>query len=178
MLHTCLHVFTMLYEHGLINVKRVVLASLTLARFKGDPCPGTLHCKRRTYRHMPSVWCALPDVLWPIAFPHLGMQGAQKHVVTPARCQSYCCVQIADMVSSEVQQQELDRCKRLLSAGAACRPVERMYAEMVVHGDGQESAADMTMALQDQLHRYLQLCSVSCGLQLLKSDVIGIVQLL
>lgn len=87
-------------------------------------------------------------------------------------------MQIADAVSSEVQQQELDRCKRLISAGAACRPVERMYAEMVVHGDGQEPAGDMTMALQGQLHRYLQLCSVSCGLQHLKSDVTGFVQLL
>ena len=124
--------------------------------------PLSWHTALQTAHLLTGGTCALSDVLWQIVCPRLGTQIAQKHLPAPARFHCYYCVQIADTVSSEVQQQELDRCKRLISAGAACRPVERMYAEMVVHGDSLENPAEMTMALQGQLHRYLQLCSVSC----------------
>ena len=76
------------------------------------------------------------------------MLGAERHVLEALRQGK--CLQVADAVSLEVQQQEMERCKQLVKAGSACRPVERMYAQMFVHGEGQEPA---DMAQHDLLNR-------------------------
>lgn len=62
-------------------------------------------------------------------------------------------LQVADAVAGEVLQQELERCKRLVGGSSACRPAERMYAEMVVQGEAQEAPANFSTAQQDQLRR-------------------------
>lgn len=54
------------------------------------------------------------------------------------------CLQVAETVYTEVQQQEIQHCKRLAAAGLACNPTEQLYADINLHGGGQEAGSDMS----------------------------------
>lgn len=62
-------------------------------------------------------------------------------------------VQVAEDVSAHVQQQELQRCKRLAASGKSSSAGEKLYIEMILGGEDQDSAACLSPAQQAALSR-------------------------
>ena len=62
-------------------------------------------------------------------------------------------VQVAEDVSGHVQQQELQRCKRLAASGKSSSAGQKLYVEMMLGGEDQGSTACLTPAQQAALNR-------------------------
>lgn len=67
-------------------------------------------------------------------------------------------MQVQEDAAGHVQQQEVQRCKLLAGSGKSSSLGEKLYVEMTVAGEDQESAAQLSPDQQAALIRFPLLC--------------------